>query len=362
VSLIISKWGNLSPPLSFYNGTETLRFSEEKWLYLRETPAGLQPLEGVTKTCHIIDRSMALVPWAVRKAMEKLRLALLTQHYGPDGCVYLFLNELDAIIESAKKADSEILEDAANVGKQAHKWCEKLIKAKIAEDESRAAYLIGHLPEDERAANACVAAVDFFARHNLRFLESEKRVYSRSQGFAGTLDGLVLADSCEDPLCCPNKFVDHLTILDFKTSNHLLLEHTLQLSAYHFGWSEERKFENPDYQHVTDAFIIRMGKEDAEFDPWHLEGEDLFAQFFAAFASALNLVKTLAPCREWVADRLEAKRAVKRAAKQAAREAEMRIACPKSKVYKGVKLTACLPDGSQCEACKKIYDDKHTGM
>ena len=30
----------------------------------------------------------------------------------------------------------------------------------------------------------------------------------------------------------------------------------------------------------------------------------------------------------------------------------------KSKEYKGVRLTKCLPDGSQCEACKKIYGEK----
>lgn len=39
--------------------------------------------------------------------------------------------------------------------------------------------------------------------------------------------------------------------------------------------------------------------------------------------------------------------------------AQDRVACPKSQGYKGVRLTKCLPDGSQCEACKKIWDEKH---
>ena len=83
----------------FYNHTERLVFGKKTWTYYRIMPDGSrQPLDGVTKVAHIIDRSEALVPWAVKKAMEKLkRLLLETTHPDCDGNVFigLFEAELD---------------------------------------------------------------------------------------------------------------------------------------------------------------------------------------------------------------------------------------------------------------------------
>ena len=125
----------------FYNHTERLIFDKRTWTYYRVMADGSrQPLDGVTKVVHIIDRSEALVPWAVKKAMEKLkRLLLETTHPDCDGNVFisLFEAELDKIIQSAKKADEEELEAAGQTGTIAHDWIESYIQAILTGNQER---------------------------------------------------------------------------------------------------------------------------------------------------------------------------------------------------------------------------------
>ena len=48
---------------------------------------------------------------------------------------------------------------------------------------------------------------------------------------------------------------------------------------------------------------------------------------------------------------VDARNAIRKARKLLEKQEQDRIACPKFKEYKGVRLTKCLPDGTQCEAC-----------
>jgi len=55
----------------------------------------------------------------------------------------------------------------------------------------------------------------------------------------------------------------------------------------------------------------------------------------------------------------DARKAVKSARKLLEKQAQDRIECPKFKDYKGQRLTKCLPDGTQCQACAKLYKENH---
>lgn len=70
MSLIVRRHGDLKGPFLFYRGTQWVWFSEEEWTYYRVTPAGLVPLEGVTNTLRVVDKSNFLLPWGVRKAFK----------------------------------------------------------------------------------------------------------------------------------------------------------------------------------------------------------------------------------------------------------------------------------------------------
>lgn len=356
MSLVIRKYNDLSAPYLFYGGTEKLRFSPSKWLWVREDVEDkLEELNGVTNVVKVVDKSAALMPWAVRKAMQKLRALAIEQHLGPDGCIQMFEAELDKIIAEAKLADKEELEQAGSTGSDAHGWIEQLIKAILSGNANRELEVLAKLPEDERASNACCGAVEWSVKHNVRYISTERKVYSREHRFAGTMDGLALIDSCEDKLCCPHAFTDRLSIVDWKTSNYLYTTYLLQASgAYRHAFMEEF----PD-QKVEDVWILRLDKETGDFDPWHVEGEEAAKQDWEGFLNALNLVRSLKSIDARIGIVREARREARKVAAETAKAERLALQCDGYKRYKGVRAPRCGPDGTGCAACLKIYLDRH---
>lgn len=284
------------------------------------------------------------MPWAVKKATERVK-ALMEQHRRRDGFYELLIEELDAILIAAKKADREILEDAGEVGHIAHDWVEQLVKTILSGDETRRLELICKLPEDERAANACIAAVEWMLAHNVRWIATEQKVFSREELFAGTLDGLALVSSCDDEMCCPHPFTDRLSITDWKTSNYLYVEYLLQTAAYWKAKIEESGIP------IEDRWIIRLGKDDAEFDPWHAEGVEAYKRDWMAFKHALDLTRSLKEIESGLSDIKNQRKAAMKLKQQAAKLAQAKIRCPKADVYKGKKLSKCWTEGEQSGQC-----------
>src|SRR5215831_9961273 len=108
MSLIVKRHGDLKGPFLFYGGTQRVWFSEEEWTYYSETPAGLVPLEGVTNTVRVVDKSNFLLPWGVRKALARTKELLVEGGYtvGTNSTVAahpLFIETLDKLLEDARK-------------------------------------------------------------------------------------------------------------------------------------------------------------------------------------------------------------------------------------------------------------------
>jgi hypothetical protein len=352
--------GTVGESYWYYNDTVQLIFDRKSWKYHRVCDDGsLEPQYGVTGTCHIIDKSEALMPWAVKRAMERLRKIVVEQYAGGDEGtqIKLFAAELDQIIKQAKKAADEEKDAAGEIGHDAHGWLEDYLSALIRDNAERREELLAKLPQDERAASCCVAAIDWMVRHNVRWIETERKIYSRAHKYAGTMDGLAHVDSCDDHLCCPESFKDRLSIIDWKTSNYLYLEYLLQTSAYWFAYVEEF----PDRK-ISDRWIIRLGKEDAEFDPWHAEGQDVYQQDWAGFLAALGLVKALDIIEGRMVQQRRVKRTEIKKIEAAARERAMRERCPKSDDYKGSRRSKCFDDGSQCRVCAAKFSEAHGGI
>jgi hypothetical protein len=347
----------------FYNGTVELRFNRESWSYHRVCSDGsLQPYDGVTKVVHIIDKSEVLIRWAVKKAMEKLKRLLQDRGYTWTHAnastvgepLPLYEEILDEIIASAKKADKEELDAAAEIGHTAHDWIEKYIQSLLADKDDRRLELLAKFPADERAANACVAACQWMADHNVRWIATERRCCSLEHEYAGTMDGLARVDSCGNPDCCPNSFKDRLTLVDWKTSNHLYIEFLLQTGAYQHAHEEETG------DVIEDRWIIRLGKEDAEFDPWHMEGRALYEQDFEGFLRCLDLCKSVVCLRDRIATGQATKVEARHAALQAIKEKLWLLTCPLSEEYKGIrKKKGCNGTETLCQTCEAKYAAKH---
>lgn len=379
----ISRFSGLSEEYKFYGGEVTLQYEPKSHTYFLVTGDSLEEQAGVTETCHIIDKSEALVPWACKMMAGKLlaEAPTMTLPTGDKIVRQMTWQEYENLVLAAKSAHKDQLEYAGDIGHQAHAWIEQYIKAVIAKDQARIEELFAKFPEDPRAHNCCHAALDWMKNHNVRWLGTERKIYSRKFKYAGTMDGLCIVDSCSNPICCPKAFKDRLTIADWKTSNYLYIEYLLQTSSYMQAYNEEETYvaelEGREPRIAYDRWVIRLGKEDAEFDPWYAPVET-FVQDFTAFTTALELRRGVAAVKERIRQREEAIREAEKAARQAAKEAAeqaereekarlkaekkatkeaaLKIKCKGADKYKGTRKPKC-NGGEPCETCRKKYEE-----
>lgn len=344
------------PTYSFYGGSETLRFNKDEWRYYRLVDGLWLPLDGVTSIVKLITPVRPLMIWAVRKALEKTRELLVNE-----GCIGLDANQtltesvLDDILTKAAKSDTESLEDAGEVGHAAHEHIEHVIKSIIHKDEDRRLELLAKLPEDERAANGSTAAICWMVEHKVRWVSTERKVFSRKHGFAGTCDGVAYVSSCTDTKCCPIPWEgERLSVIDWKTSNALRVGYLWQTAAYQQAIEEEDGIE------IQDRWILRLDKETGEFDPWYRPGRDAFADDLRGFLNALATVRSLDKSEDWVSEIKTARTVVRRAEAKEIRDAAYAVRCLDADGYKGKRLKkGCNGTDTVCEACSKIYVDKH---
>lgn len=314
----ITRHGGWTEKYEFYDGEIELRYDPKDHVYLRVNEKGeLEEQAGVTSVCHIVDKSDALVPWGCKMMAQKL---LRTIPVSPTAGAYIMSSEeLEKWVLEGKSAHQERLEEAGAIGHIAHNWIEDFIKLLIAKKFDEAFEHAQALPTHPLAANACLAAVEWMERHKVIWLETERKIYSRKYRYAGTMDGLALVSSCHNSSCqgCRGKaeWKDRLTIVDWKTSNYLYLEYLFQTAAYEQAYEEEHGVD------VEDRWVIRLGKEDAAFDPWHLSHLD-YASDFGGFIMCLDLTRRVEQLAKRISDVKAGIRAAIREEKRIAREAK----------------------------------------
>ena len=225
----VADFGGATESYWFYDHTVEIRFDKKEHQYfLVEELGNLTPLLNVSTVSHIVDRSMALIPWTAKVTIEKLLRTIPTQVQGAEIVVpEMSLAGFTELAMQAKSAHRDALESAGNIGHAAHAWIEQHIKCLISGETNVTA-----MPEDERAKNCCLAALAWIKAHNVRFLCTERKVYSKEHQVSGTLDGMAWTDSCEDKTCCQGHYKDHLSLIDWKSANYLYTEFLYQSAAY----------------------------------------------------------------------------------------------------------------------------------
>jgi len=272
----------------FYNGTVELRLDRNHKYWRVGELSNLIPVNGVTDTTHIINISERLVPWSAKVCIAKLLRLIPTETV--DGILRikpLTLEEFTVIALEAKSAHKDRLDEAADIGHLAHKCLEESIEHAIKNDPEHIVRVLINLPQDELATNAANGAKSWMDQHNVRWIETEAKIYSRTYDYAGTMDGLATCDSCQDKACCPEPFKDRLSLIDWKSSNYLNVGYRFQAASYKHAKQEDTGI------NIVDTWILRLGKNEDEagkFEPWHLGPED-FTDDFAGFLACLNLTR-----------------------------------------------------------------------
>lgn len=310
----------------FYNDTVEIFFDPGPHTYYKFNKQGVrEDIAGVTTVLgKAIDKPFLKV-WAVKLAIETLKARMFD---ATNRLRQFSTEELMTWFKEAKDKHKEELNKAGDIGHLAHNALEKSIQYAI--DHTNGVVLERPIvvpdqyqpatPENlTKAQNCADRAFEWMKAHNVRWLHTERKIYSLEYNYSGTLDGDALIDSCSDRFCkgCRGRvFKDRRAITDWKSSNHLSDSYAYQTAAYQFAHIEEF----PDL-YIPDRWIMRLGKEGGDFEAWYIPSE-YFEADFEAFLNALNLYRSL--------EEIEARRKADKAAfremvkmvKRAEKEAE----------------------------------------
>jgi uncharacterized protein YheU (UPF0270 family) len=281
-----------------YNGEITLLYDDDAHKYFIDGPDGRFQVPNVTTVLDTLDKSNPLIAWAVRCTITSLEESLHLDSRA-DGSIFEFLKEeLVEKLETARKAHRVRKDDAANIGKQAHKWLEKygLLIIKGRTDEQAREELLAQAPNDARALSCISAALAWYKEHHVVFIECERKVYSREDNSCGTTDVIAMVDGKR-------------SLLDYKSSNGLYDTNRFQLAFYQSAYQEETG------QNIEQRILLRLGKDEGEFEAHVLADHD---EYLADLMAYKGLLITYERVQE-----IKVKAAAARAeAKVAAREAK----------------------------------------
>lgn len=232
-----------------YGGEVELHFDPIKHVYTVDGKV----VEGATGVTGIINKP-ALMYWAVNQAIEFLQRTLVA------GTSYDEL-QLKAMLDGAKSAHRIKKETAGDVGTLVHDAIEKYIKTGVVTN------LVHPV-----AGNCFTNFLKWATENDVKFLESERKVFSKVHQYAGTMDF-----RCQ----IGNKFY----VGDTKTSTGIYDEFWFQVSAYQQAYEEETGLK-------TDGqIIVRVGK-DGSFEVQYRDNED-YKENVKAFNGALALYKRI---------------------------------------------------------------------
>ncbi len=244
-----------------YKGEIELCFEEGRH---RFTVNGKSVL-SVTAATSVVDKSRPLIYWATGLARDFLMENLKKLIADTQG------DKIAALINEAVKQHQIKKEKAADVGTQVHDWVEQFIKAKTEKDWPV-------IPKDPQVYNGINAFLKWVDEYKVKFLSSEKQIYSRKYKYAGIMD----AEAIIDRRKC---------VIDFKTSKAIYPEFRMQVAAYQ-GAAEEESGK----LYSGNKWLVRFGKDDGEFEAHEYAEHD---KDYKAFLSALTLRRRLKELDTW---------------------------------------------------------------
>lgn len=196
-----------------YGGKVEIKFYPKSHQYWASTKGEkFRRVSGVTSLIAIKDKSRALGSWQQQVTCDFL-LALIADGKKIDE---------DKAIEAVIQHELE-REEASDIGKAIHAWCEAYIKKELGLSKE-----MPEIPDYPEAVNGVNAFLAFLKEHKVKFVSTERVVYSMKHGYVGTLDD----EAKVDGLHC---------LIDLKASNGLYNAVRMQTAAYQAADTEQNK-------------------------------------------------------------------------------------------------------------------------
>lgn len=181
---------------------------------------------GVTTYVGIKDKSRALMSWKGQRVVDYLLKKI--KNGGIDEraiCIASYIDEIEK-------------EEAADIGESIHNWAEQYINFKLKKSK-----VAPEMPELKNVQVGVNAFLDWEKQHKVKFLSSERVVYSKKYDYIGKMDIEAVIDG-------------DLCLVDLKSSNGLYNTVNMQTAAYLKADEEES-----DRKYVG-RWAVRLSKHD----------------------------------------------------------------------------------------------------
>lgn len=217
-----------------------------------------KPLIGVTTALGVISKPM-LIQWSANMAVEYIQDAL------DEG---LEINE--DVLKEAKTAHRKKKIIAGDIGTQIHSEVERWVNEYIKTGEYSQIVPTGNEIVDQCVSNFTGWAVD----NQVKFLESEKHVYSKELWIGGILDLVFEMDG--------KKYIG-----DIKTSSGIYNEAFYQMGAYHLCLEEMGEAQN------IEGYIVINLKKDGKMDLKMADQLDINKETFRHALALYKLINSV---------------------------------------------------------------------
>lgn len=159
-------------------------------------------------------------------------------------------------------------EPAATAGTMAH----ELVEAHLRGDPDPK--LVGEKDTIEKAKAAFATFLKWQRQCSLEFKHVEVPLVSDQHRFGGRLDAIGIVGN-------------ELVLCDFKTSNSVYVDYTLQMAAYKVLWEENY----PDHPIVGGFHLLRFAKEEGDFAHHHFPKLDKEVAVFLTMRKLFDEIK-----------------------------------------------------------------------
>ncbi len=224
---------------------KNFKFDEKAHLYFLDD----KPLTGITTILQVIggNKTGALIQWAANEAVKYIQDKILTGEP--------ILDNLSEWLIEAKTAHRRKKEEAGQKGTDVHAEIEILIKEALLTPTG----LVGaYRGDNEQVKHFIKWATD----NKVKFLESEKRLYSKKYWIAGTCDFICKIDG-------------KVWLGDIKTGNAIYPEHFAQCAGYQLMIEENKLYE------IAGHIIVNLRKDGTFEEKRSISLED-YKKFFLA--------------------------------------------------------------------------------
>lgn len=233
------------------------RFNKQRHLHELLVDGEWKALTGVTTILGVLAKPM-LIQWSANMAVDYIKNNAKNVEFG------IGKIQWEELLVEAKTAHRRKKEEAGAKGTSVHSEVENLVAGLISTNK-------GVLKGDESSTNPQVQHfIDWAVKNKVKFLESEKQLYSKELFLGGIVDLVLEIDG-------------EVWVGDIKTGSGIYPEHMAQCAGYEL-MIQEMGFDRPIKGHI----ILNLKKDNTFQEKRSVSTEDA-KRFFLACVECYRL-------------------------------------------------------------------------